>query len=507
MKQWQDAAMLYEKAALPDRAAAIYIKLKNWAAAGKLMNQITSPKLQLEYARAKEADGKYEDAARAYEAAKDMDSVVRLLLERLNQPERAFQIVRESKSSEGAKMISRFCQERRDWRTSIEFLILSKAADEAFELATSHDEMPTFTAALGKGGTVAQYQAVAQYYEHQGDFAMSGNFWLEAKDYPRALRLYLKCGEREMDKAIEVVGKARTEQLTHTLIDFLMGETDGVPKDPNYIFRLYMALGNYPQAAKTAVIIARQEQELGNYRAAHQMLFDTHRELTANNIAVPNDLSQGLMLLHSYIIVKPLVKQLNDHLAGARMLLRVAKNISKFPSHVVPILTTTVIECHRSGLKKSAFEHACTIMQPENRTQVAPDYVKKIEHIVRKPDKAEEEEAMSPSPYDPATLVPVTVLECPTTKNIIPYCIVTGRHIVLHDLCVCPSCGFPALDSYFRKFIDSTEDKTCPMCTQTINPEAIKKFSEEDAAAWLKKQRERAAKGEAKKSAEQQAVR
>jgi hypothetical protein len=25
--------------------------------------------------------------------------------------------------------------------------------------------------------------------------------------------------------------------LTHTLIDFLMGETDGVPKDPNFIFR------------------------------------------------------------------------------------------------------------------------------------------------------------------------------------------------------------------------------------------------------------------------------
>lgn len=38
--------------------------------------------MQLEYARAKEADGKWEDAARAYEAAKDADSVVRLLLER-----------------------------------------------------------------------------------------------------------------------------------------------------------------------------------------------------------------------------------------------------------------------------------------------------------------------------------------------------------------------------------------------------------------------------------------
>ena len=28
----------------------------------------------------------------------------------------------------------------------------------------------------------------------------------------------------------------------------------------SFIFRLYMALGNYAQAAKTAIIIARQEQ-------------------------------------------------------------------------------------------------------------------------------------------------------------------------------------------------------------------------------------------------------
>lgn len=33
-----------------------------------------------------------------------------------------------------------------------------------------------------------------------------------------------------------------------------MGDTDGIPKDPNYIFKLYMALGNYPQAAKTGII-------------------------------------------------------------------------------------------------------------------------------------------------------------------------------------------------------------------------------------------------------------
>ena len=49
---------------------------------------------------------------------------------------------------------------------------------------------------------------------------------------------------------------------------------------------------------------------------------------------------------------------------------RVARNISKFPKHIVPILTSTVIECHRAGLKKTAFEYASMLMRPEYRDQV-----------------------------------------------------------------------------------------------------------------------------------------
>ena len=44
---------------------------------------------------------------------------------------------------------------------------------------------------------------------------------------------------------------------------------------------MHMHIHIHTQAAKTAIIIARQEQELGNYRIAHGILFETHRELTA----------------------------------------------------------------------------------------------------------------------------------------------------------------------------------------------------------------------------------
>ncbi len=43
----------------------------------------------------------------AYESARDWDSVIRILLEHLNNPEEAVRIVRESQSIEGAKMVAR----------------------------------------------------------------------------------------------------------------------------------------------------------------------------------------------------------------------------------------------------------------------------------------------------------------------------------------------------------------------------------------------------------------
>ena len=69
------------------------------------------------------------------------------------------------------------------------------------------------------------------------------------------------------------------------------------------------------------------------------------------------------------------------------MLVRVARNITGFPRHVVPILTSTVIECQRADLKSTAFEYAAMLMRPEYREEINPAYKRKIEAMVRKRDK------------------------------------------------------------------------------------------------------------------------
>lgn len=278
------------------------------------------------------------------------------------------------------------------------------------------------------------------------------------------MRLFLQCGDREIDAAIEVVGRSQNENLIQQLIDFLAGEKDGVPKDSSYTYRLYLALKKYENAAKTALIIAREEQDLGNYPVAHSVVVETIRHLEDAKIKVSLQLRQAFVLLHSYMLVKSMVKR-NDHMMAARLLLRVVQNISKFPKHIVPLLTSTVIECQRAGLKASSYEYAATLVRPEYRAMLTDQTLKrKIEAIVRRRSANNEDvpEETSSCPIS-ETMIPVTQLECPTTRDALPMCVVSGKHMTLDDWCFCPISKFPALFSEYVRYI---RDMTRPL----LNP-------------------------------------
>ncbi|DAZ95514.1 TPA: LOW QUALITY PROTEIN: hypothetical protein N0F65_001853, partial [Lagenidium giganteum] len=476
MKQFADAAALYEKGELYEKAAQIYIQMKSLAKAAPLMSKVKTPKIHAQFGRAKEAAGEFSAASEAYEAANDMDNVVRIQLDHLNNPEKAFSIVRDTKSSEGALVVAKYCSESGNYKCAIEFLLMANKEEEAFMLALAHNEVDSFTQLLGENISIERAAKVAHHYEHSQAPARAAEFYQICGNYHKALRLFLQCGDSELSKAIDVVGKARNDMLTHTLIDHLMGETDGIPKDPNHIFRLYMALGNYAQAAKTAIIISRQEQELGNYKVAHDVLVETHRQLELHKIHISQDLRNSLMLLHSYILVKKLVKR-GDHTAAARMLVRVVKHISKFPTHVSNILISAVIECQRAGLRAYSYEYAATLMRPEYRNNIDKEIKRKIEAIVRRPNKEQAPDPVTPCPFCANELAEAD-LDCAKCKNWIPYCVVTGYHMVRDDWSSCPKCLFPALHSQLTAHIQA--DPTCPMCEQPLEAADVTKVDPND---------------------------
>jgi WD repeat-containing protein 19 len=315
--------------------------------------------------------------------------------------------------------------------------------------------------------------------------------------HSRALKFYLQCGDREIDAAIEVVAKSQNENLSLQLVDFLMGEKDGIPKDLNYMYKLWMAKKRYEEAVKAALSIARQEQDLGNYGVSHSVIFETIRRLEDEEVRVPLKLRTAFVLLHSYMLAKILVK-MGDSNGAARMLLRVAQSISSFPVDVVKILTSTVVMCQKANLKASSYEYAKTLMHPEHRASINENFKRKIEAIVRRKSSNNDDaiEDLSPCPIS-GQLIPLTQLESPVTRDALPMCVITGRHMVLDDWCFCPNTKFPVLYSEYIHYIDvmnstPTEDGQSgtavdPILGLPVYIADLKKVSSEEALAYIQK--------------------
>eukprot|EP00397_Hematodinium_sp_SG-2012_P002124 GEMP01002130.1.p1 GENE.GEMP01002130.1~~GEMP01002130.1.p1 ORF type:complete len:1334 (+),score=291.61 GEMP01002130.1:56-4057(+) len=471
-----EAAELYVKSENYEKAAMLYIADLNFTAAGQLMPKITTPKIHMQYAKAKESRGQYREALAAYEVAKDHESMIRLYLH-VDEPQKALSLCRQTQLPSGAELVAEYCKKQGNIRSAVEFFLLANNEKEAFELATNHDEMDAFVQCIQQLASSAHappqlshtHTLIAQYYENRSLLPQAAAHYDLAGDFALSLQLYLKCtNEKYINEAIEVVGRAQNDTLTHTLIDYLMGECDNVPKDPQYVYRLHQALGNYTQAASTALIIARQEQELGNYKVAHTLLFNTYGDLVTQKLPLPMDLWRRLMMLHSYVLVKRLVK-ISDHQNAAYMLLRVADNIHQFPQHVVPILTSVVIECQRAKLTEQAYHYACILMKQEHRGQISEQYRRKIESIVRKRSE-KTENVTPPEPQSPCvycgTMLPDYQLECHTCQNVSPFCICTGMHMVASEWSECPHCHFPA--KHFALVLCAEGESVCPMCERVL---------------------------------------
>ena len=86
-------------------------------------------------------------------------------------------------------------------------------------------------------------------------------------------------------------------------------------------------------------------------QAARDRLMRACLPLQQRGAAATPALLDALALLHSYLLVRGLVRQ-GEHLEAARLLLRVAERVEAafHRRDVVPILTSTVVECHRAGL-------------------------------------------------------------------------------------------------------------------------------------------------------------
>ncbi len=96
---------------------------------------------------------------------------------------------------------------------------------------------------------------------------------------------------------------------------------------------------------------------------------------------------------------------------------------------MVPILTSTVIECQKVGLKHTSYTYASVLLRPEYREKIDQRYRRKFEGLVRRPEKQSTEEietlnTASNCPFCSAT-VPEYELNCGSCRTNLPYCALT----------------------------------------------------------------------------------
>ena len=479
-----DAARLFESAGAFEEAASVYVLQKQFDLAKPLMDRVANAgpaamSLRARYAAAKEAEGAFAEAAESYELARDFDAAVRLRLsDQMRDAERAFAICRASRSQEACATAASYCRAAGDPKRALEFLVLARRGAEAFELARETGRVETLALLLGDDGVPGEYRQLASYFEAAGAFAKAADAHRRVGRLDHAVRCYLKAGDDDaVGAAVAVAGDARDDALTARVVDFLSenGE-NGENGRSAWLFKLHVALGDYDAAAKTSGVIAQQEQEMGNYKLAHAQLLASHVELMKERKSVPSGLARQLVLLHSYVLVKSLTKR-NDHEGAARLLRRVAANISKFPAHVVPILTSAVVACARAGLKKTSLELAQRLMAPELRKHIGDAHKRKIETIARKPDQnaADAPEPGSPCPFcdAPGGAYEMT---CEVCRADVPCCVASGRRVARGEWTRCPACRFPCNAGAFKTAV-AAEDGECPLCRACVDVDALEPAS------------------------------
>ncbi|ETO34271.1 hypothetical protein RFI_02827 [Reticulomyxa filosa] len=103
--------------------------------ADPLMASVGTPSLHIAMGKIKEEKQELQKAYEYYDNGHDRAAMVKLLLFRLNDVQRAVTIIRERPSIETALIIAEFMKEKKDPLITIEFFLLAKEFEQAFEIA------------------------------------------------------------------------------------------------------------------------------------------------------------------------------------------------------------------------------------------------------------------------------------------------------------------------------------------------------------------------------------
>ena len=92
-----------------------------------------------------------------------------------------------------------------DYTTALEYLVLSKNYDTAFDVACQHGQMQLFAEILGDQAQASDYNKIAAYYEKERNLLLAGKFFALAGQHTKVCQL-LQTSARVHLTLVDVVG-------------------------------------------------------------------------------------------------------------------------------------------------------------------------------------------------------------------------------------------------------------------------------------------------------------
>lgn len=458
------AAQLYVRVNEFNSASQCYLRAGELKSATDLVPKVSDTKVLRSIGLQLERAGQLEAATTAFERANDWESLVRVLL-KVNL-DKAAAVAREHPIVTVCRLVAEHCIKLDNFRYAIEFLIRANRSEDAFRVAELHNKMGELADLIGDSGTPQQYEAIATYFSARGMNIEAAKFFYLCGDSGRAMNCYMADGsEKAMDCALELAEKVPDRELRDRLLEYLTANMKDKARDLRYLIRMFIIMQQFDEAAMMTSKIAEELRTRGEYKAARNLLFDIVRQLIKHNQPVSNDMKQSLMIIHSYLLIR--YQKEKNKVIAALLLKRLAKHVSQFPAHGSNLLVMAVVECSRCGMKKSAFEIATKLLQPEFESKLKPDMLKKIQTTVRRRETAEIEEEKTKCPVC-GFEVPISELYCGNCKSNLKWDSFSGMHMTREDWCECPNCQFPA------SFATMQQEKKCMLCGADVEkPELI----------------------------------
>lgn len=232
IKQYSEAAFLYEKAKQFEKAAELYIRTKNYTKVGALLPYFKTSRILVQYAKAKENEGNYEEAAKGYEKAEDFDNLCRVYIQHLHKIDEAVALARRTKSRESAKIIAKFFQSVKDYRAVVEFCLMADMKEDAFMLAKANDVVEYYAELIQENASLDELKSIALYFDQHDQFFQAGKYFALSGDVEKALQMYtrLPTDSHALEAAVSLAAKTRSDNVISALVSYLIGEFDGHPK-------------------------------------------------------------------------------------------------------------------------------------------------------------------------------------------------------------------------------------------------------------------------------------